>query len=65
MSLIKLNHEQTLLLSKKIDELNKLHQDAIAKEAKGYKYDWERLDRAVWQAVLEYRHILITDECVS
>jgi hypothetical protein len=65
MALTKLNHEETLLLSKKLEELNKLHQEAIAKEATAYQYDWQNLDRAIWQAVLEYRHILNTDECVS
>ena len=65
MALVKLNHEETLLLSSKLDELNKLHQEAIAKQATAYQYDWQKLDQAIWQAVLEYRHILNTDECVS
>lgn len=65
MALTKLNHEEALLLSKKLEELNKLHQQAIAKEATAYQYDWQSLDRAIWKAVLEYRHILNTDECES
>lgn len=65
MALVKLNHEETLLLSKKLEELTKLHQEAISRQAAAYQYDWQKLDQAIWQAVLEYRHILNTDECVS
>lgn len=65
MKLKKLNHEEILTLSKKLEELNKLHQEAIAKKATAFQNDWQTLDRAIWQAVLEYRHIINTDECVS
>lgn len=65
MSLTKLDHEQTLLLSKKLEKINTLHQEAIAKEAVAYQYDWVSLDRSITQAILEYTHILNTTECVG
>ena len=60
----KLDNEEQMVVSKKITELTELNQKAIVKGAKAYSYDWQQLDRALKQAVLEYRHILNTDECV-
>jgi len=57
MSLAKLNHEEILLLSKKLQELNELHQQVIAKETKASQDDWKNLDMAIRQAVLKYRFI--------
>lgn len=62
MSLMKLDLEQQLAISDKITELKELNQKAIANESKGYMYDWGQLDRALTQALLEYRHIILTDE---
>jgi len=58
MSLTKLDQEEILMISKKIEELHKLHQKAITEETEAYHYYWQRLDRAISKAVLEYRHIL-------
>jgi len=63
MALVKLSKEEKLLLSRKVDELNTLHRQAIIMDAKAYQYDWRTLDGEIWQAVLEYRHILNTNEC--
>ena len=60
----KLDNEEQMVVSKKITELTELNQKAIVKGAKAYISDWQQLDRALKQAVLEYRHILNTDECV-
>jgi hypothetical protein len=65
MALVKLSKEEKLLLSRKVDELNILHRQAIIMDATSYQYDWRSLDAAIWQAVLEYRHILNTNECIS
>ena len=53
MALVKLSKEEELLLSRKVDELNRLHRQAIIMGAKAYQYDWRSLDVAIWQAVLE------------
>lgn len=65
MALRKLDNEEQKIVSQKITELTELNQKAIALEAKAYEYDWQQLDRALKQALLEYRHILNTAECAS
>ena len=65
MELRKLDNKEQKIISKKITELTELNQKAIALEAKAYEYDWQQLDRALKQALLEYMHILNTAECSS
>lgn len=64
MALCKLDTEQKQLLSKKLEELNALHQEAIEKDVQAYEYDWCQLERDIMLAMLSYRHILSHNECL-
>ena len=62
MARTKLNHDETLFLSTRLQKLNELHQKAIAIEAYAYHYDWMELHRTISQAVLKYSDILKESE---
>ncbi len=47
MGITKLNQEEQQELSRRVTELSELHQQAIAKEAEAFQYDWQQLDTAL------------------
>ena len=62
----KLTKEDYELFSKKVAELNKLHNIVTEEKLIAYQYEWVQLNRAITTAILEYKHIIhqkeITDK---
>jgi len=59
-----LSTEEQKVISNKITELTRLNQLAISIDAKALLYDWSELDKHLKQSILDYRHILNTNEVI-
>ena len=61
MALRKIDHEEQMILSKKIERLKELHQIALANDVKAYTFQWIDLDKDLTSAIKNYQLVLDTD----
>ena len=65
MALTTLDDEQMSLLSEKIQKLVLLHETAKKINAESYQYDWQQLDKLIWDSVLQYQTIINAHEMIN